>query len=328
MADGDFLQLEDGSGNLLLESGDYLLLEELVIPTPELPVSGSIWFPSGTPFLGAAYELDYVVSWAPSDDDPDLLAVRFHTGQNAPVADEQLHVVQLSRTAFARAMQLVLPYVDRLSTYFDGVSEFGTMPDPGYLTGAFTVSVWCSTLTTGPAALMAGRSSALDLFIGIDDSRLTVRTSATNAQTAQNVGNFRDAKWHQLTLTRSAAGLLTIYVDAVSYPITVGSSSMPYSLLDPIGYYVARSRTGEYFEGLLDEASIWVADLNAAQVTELYNGGLPTDLREHSAAADLRAWLRFGEADETPVIHDVYGTMDVTTSGMDDSNFVTDVPLP
>jgi len=328
MADGDFLQFEDGSGNLLLETGDRLLLEELVIPSPALPVSGSVWFPSGTPFLGTAYDLDYVISWAPSDDDSSRVDVRFHTGSAIPLAEQRSHVIDLDRLSFEKAMALALPYVDALSTYFDGVAEFATVPDPGYLTSAFSLSLWASTLDAGPSALLAGQSSNPDLFIGIEDQRLTFRTASTNAQTAQNAGNFRDAKWHHLCVTRSAAGLLTVYVDAVAYPIVVGSASMPYSLLDPMGYYVGRGRVGEYFEGLMDEGSLWVSDLTAAQVTELYNGGLPDDLRDHSASDELRAWWRFGESDETPTIHDVFGTMDLTTSGMDDSNFVSDVPLP
>jgi len=52
--------------------------------------------------------------------------------------------------------------------------------------------------------------------------------------------------------------------------------------------YIGRSRGGaNYFDGYIDEISIWNKKLTKTEVGELYNNGLPLDPTQHSAAANL-----------------------------------------
>ena len=41
--------------------------------------------------------------------------------------------------------------------------------------------------------------------------------------------------------------------------------------------------------------SIWNAALTSAQVTEIYNNGLPSNLNNHSAYSNLVSWWQLGE---------------------------------
>jgi hypothetical protein len=325
MADGDFLGFEDGSGHLLLENGvDALLLEKLVPPIPVLPVVSHIWWPSGTPYSGTAYDLRRVVAWS-ADDDPDYLRVQFGVEYDDYMEDEP-DVVRLPRAAFEQAMTLYLPFVVSRSVSFDGLTEYVTVPDVGYLTGEFSFSAWVKTTEEGPAAILGSRSGVLDPLIGIDDQRLTVSTLATTAQTAQNVGGFRDGNWHHLVITKDATSTLVFYIDGTAYPVTVGSSSLFYSLTDSQGWYLARGKDGDYYTGNLDGLTLWVVALSAGEVAELYNGGTPLDPRLHTQAAELRSWWRCGEADVSPDLYDAFNVVNGTMVNMDDSNFSTDAP--
>jgi hypothetical protein len=52
--------------------------------------------------------------------------------------------------------------------------------------------------------------------------------------------------------------------------------------------YIGRSRGGtNYFDGYIDEVSIWNKKLIKAEVAELFNNGLPLNPTLHSAAANL-----------------------------------------
>lgn len=53
--------------------------------------------------------------------------------------------------------------------------------------------------------------------------------------------------------------------------------------------------SGGYFNGSIDEVSIFNTALTATQVKEIYNSGKPTNLKAHSAAANLVAWYRLGD---------------------------------
>lgn len=86
----------------------------------------------------------------------------------------------------------------------------------------------------------------------------------------------------------------------------------------------------DYFEGFLDEITIWEKELSQTEVNELYNGGVTWNINNHTAASlYLKGWYRCGDADNYPSF------VDVSTNGygysgfmenMGTSNFSTDVP--
>ena len=50
----------------------------------------------------------------------------------------------------------------------------------------------------------------------------------------------------------------------------------------------------ENFNGSMSNASIWNAALTSAQITELYNKGVPSNLNNHSAYSNLVSWWQLG----------------------------------
>ena len=49
---------------------------------------------------------------------------------------------------------------------------------------------------------------------------------------------------------------------------------------------------GNFVNGNMDECSIWNTNLSATQISEIYNGGKPGNLKKHSAFANLVDWYR------------------------------------
>ena len=110
------------------------------------------------------------------------------------------------------------------------------------------------------------------------------------------------------------------------------------------GYSTAYS-----FDGQISNASIWNTTLTSAQVTEIYNEGLPSNLNSHSAYSNLVSWWQLGEnssfatnwicADEKgsnngdgqnmgvdALVNGVGTTANGVSSGMSEGNLVGDAP--
>ena len=113
---------------------------------------------------------------------------------------------------------------------------------------------------------------------------------------------------------------------------------------------IGRRSGSNYLNGKISNVSIWNSALTSAQVTELYNQGLPSNLNSHSAYSNLVSWWQLGEnssfdgndwicADEKgtnngtsvsmPVgalVNGVGTTANGVSSGMSEGNLVGDAP--
>lgn len=74
------------------------------------------------------------------------------------------------------------------------------------------------------------------------------------------------------------------------------------------------------FDGKISNPSIWNVALTSAQVTELYNEGLPGNLNSHSAYSNLVSWWQLGENSSFDgndwIVADEKGTNNGTSIGM------------
>lgn len=92
---------------------------------------------------------------------------------------------------------------------------------------------------------------------------------------------------------------------------------------------IGRNSAGGYFDGYMDEVSIFNSYLSDAQCIELYNGGTPTDLATSSMAGNLQHWWRMGDPTGTglyPTIPDAAGSISLTMQNMVSGNIQTNVP--
>jgi len=97
------------------------------------------------------------------------------------------------------------------------------------------------------------------------------------------------------------AGLVNFYVDGSLAPSTItagapiptsfGTLTYPPNKPLQIGSWTP---TSLYWDGKISNASIWNTALTSAQVSEIYNEGVPSNLNNHSAYSNLVSWWQLG----------------------------------
>ena len=151
------------------------------------------------------------------------------------------------------------------------------------------------------------------------------------------VGGFNDGNWHHVCVTydgSSTAAGLTVYVDGSSEPLDIDTGTLTGSILTSETMSIgSRGSTtpGAFYNGRIDEVSMFNIELSAAQITELYNAGVPDDVLTHSAAANLDAYYRLGDGADavgaTPVVNDLSGNgYGLDQANLEAGDFAADVP--
>ena len=86
---------------------------------------------------------------------------------------------------------------------------------------------------------------------------------------------------------------------------------------------------GYYYDGKIDEVSIFDTDLSASDVTAIYNSGNPTDLTvnfgDYQSADNLTAYYRFDNA-AFPNVNSIIGTGTGVMTNMIEDDITEDTP--
>lgn len=102
---------------------------------------------------------------------------------------------------------------------------------------------------------------------------------------------FMDKAWHHYAFTTDGTTYLTFFYDGVSKGNIV-HNTLVYKI-SKLVFGANNLGAGPYFKGGLDEISVWNTAHTAAQVTEMWNSGVPGNLASHSLSTNLQAWWRF-----------------------------------
>ena len=109
----------------------------------------------------------------------------------------------------------------------------------------------------------------------------------------KNIGFSADV-WNHLSITyNDTSRAFVVYLNGVNVhsstaiPSTNGTSQN-------ITIGENSGLTGFNFDGKLSNISIWNTSLTSAQVTEIYNEGVPSNLNNHSAYSNLVSWWQLG----------------------------------
>ena len=148
--------------------------------------------------------------------------------------------------------------------------------------------------------------------------------------------------WHYVALTYDkATGVASLSLDGVEKATASGlaGADITYhpSATVPLmfGADAQLATTGEnFFEGNIDEGSVWNKALTSAEILVIYNSGLPIDLTSDSGAyvssSNLQGWWRMGDTagqSVFPTITDAStNSNDGTMTNMDAADINTDIP--
>lgn len=245
-------------------------------------------------------------------------------------------------------------FSNTISTFFDGLSNYAEQSSPGAnlttgITNQMSLFLWIKTPgIAGTGAAMSHWSGSnqkwffgqvsggnFECILSSNGSALTKRYSFSNANHALITDN---TNWYHVGFvydgTAAAADQVKIFLNGSDVTgsgagaSTTGSATNLSTLYQPPVTVIRMGSTSTSFRypGYIDEPVIFDVPLTGAEVTELYNGGVPFDLTTHSKEADIVSWWRNGDGDSYPTIADQVSSNDWTVIDGTSGDFVSDVP--
>ena len=112
---------------------------------------------------------------------------------------------------------------------------------------------------------------------------------------ALNLGQWNHVLFCFDTTQGSSANRGRVFINGINETLATSVSGVFSTATG--GLYIAENQNGQYdpFEGLLNEFSIWSGSDQRANVSEIWNGGLPNNLNNLPTAPQPTTWQRMGE---------------------------------
>jgi len=239
--------------------------------------------------------------------------------------------------------------LNEYSLNFDGSNDILNCGDSndfsfgnGTTDSAFSISAWINvgTLLFAPRPIASKNFSSQQeytLYVASDGKLYfilydTLGGSSDHATIqSASAGTISTGSWFHVVATYSGNGSTSgmgMFVNGSA--LTTTASSNNYTAMDNgtgdflIGHDKVSRKT---FSGNIDELSIWDKELSASEVTDLYNGGTPTDL---AGMSNLVGWWRMGDPTGTAafptIVDQSTNSNDGTMSNMTSSDIETVVP--
>lgn len=146
-----------------------------------------------------------------------------------------------------------------------------------------------------------------NLFAGIQcfDSTDTVYTTWTARSVVLEGTGWHHILWtfnfttkHTYCYIDGAVQTFTHFSNGSTTPfLTNRNVGMTTPLIMGSSWSGSAPQVGRYFNGLVDEVSVWDTPLSSDAITEIYNSGAPNDLTNltNASSSNLKAWYKMGE---------------------------------
>lgn len=127
----------------------------------------------------------------------------------------------------------------------------------------------------------------------------------------------------------SSLNIIRVYLNGVQQVLNTSGSGFTGNIPAEVNRLGRSGGGADYMRGcLLDEVAVYAAELTAAHVAEIYNGGAPADLLSLATAPNPDHWYRMGDGDTYPTLRDnsVAGADDYIMTGMTPANLQNSTP--
>jgi len=244
------------------------------------------------------------------------------------------------------------PFWNLLSLGFDGVDERLYSSPAGNCpiydrNDTFSVSLWMKSSAASFVCLIgkqigSGNYRGWGIFqnptVAGEFYVAMFNTLGSNQQAVRTTGGgWADGAWHHVCVTydgSSAAAGILIYVDGVSEPLGIDSDTLTGTIANSTAMSIgSRGLVNAFYNGRIDEVSLYKATLSAANVTEIYNNGMPRDVKTLTTAGDLDAYYRCGDdtfdakASGQPTVFDkTANNYHLWQANMEQADFAEDTP--
>ncbi len=234
-------------------------------------------------------------------------------------------------------LQFESPY-SNFSLDFDGNSPYLDCGQASYLnaTSTFSISTWFNTTTVQNADkfLIGIGSSASELWgVSLYQGDL-IFYGGTSAIYKRYNGHVSINKWYHLTLVyngnEAVGSRYKVYLNGALLADDFSPGTLPTVtpvfttnlIIGKVPYLLS-----SYWRGKVDETALWNTALTAAQVNQIYNNGLASDLTSLSPVS----WWRLGEDayfvnNNITIPNQITGGPSGTGSGTQTSMLVADAP--
>ena len=213
-------------------------------------------------------------------------------------------------------------FSNTLSLNFDGSNDFLTTNYSPTSSSAFSVSMWTKSSNTtqsmayfsnGTGGGLAGGfqlltpSTTKNFYVLVSNGSSSYANAAFGV-TAGSLG-IRDGEWHHLALTINGTAI-KLYLDGGDAAINTGSPTntqgSPYatatSTVSYTGntgnvYYLGRNGgySGYWYSGTQDEIAFFKTELSGANISAIYNSGVPNDVGANGLNLSPDAYFRCGD---------------------------------
>lgn len=208
-------------------------------------------------------------------------------------------------------------------------------------TDEFSISFWIKTTSTADGGTIVGKQLASGnlrgyrvVFRGGDSDKIRVNLQSvdgTNELTySYDVGSVNDGNPHHILVTNDGVKDVNLYIDgSLASRTLVGADTLSATIIDATaGFaYGARYTIGvsasNFFDGIVDEVSVYDVELGLSDAQAIYGAGSPLDIGGLSSYADCIGYTRNGEdiQDSATIIRDQIGSNDGIMVNMDNENF-------
>nr|BAR34998.1 lectin like protein [uncultured Mediterranean phage uvMED] len=236
--------------------------------------------------------------------------VYVHRGQNSTIwlDNFSLKEIGISSSGFTTAQnEPTIPQIPLVryneKMLFDGIDDAVVTGSNIGISGspAFTMNCWFILNSYGsyPVFMSTGTATAT-VAVGHENS-LIFRTDNNTVGWGNQVGahDFANASGttislntlYMATLTYNGSNTIKIYIngilDGTKSDITEGNVNINNS---PV--YIGKRNTGLFFNGLIDQASVFNSALDSTEIQELFNDGVACDATTHSKSGNLLGYWR------------------------------------
>jgi trimeric autotransporter adhesin len=206
-------------------------------------------------------------------------------------------------------------FTNRYKLNFDGSGDYA---NTNYLVSssatAMSISAWMnSTSYSGGAAIFSneglnfGRNevgmrlnfnSSGNFFITVNDGSSAYTTNSNSATNTPTQGlNLFDGDWYHVVATISGTSG-KVYVNGVEEFTFTSSVTFTGGGLDSYGIgYLGAGYPSYYWNGSLDEISVYEYELTSTQVSNIYNGGTPVHVGSFGLNLSPSGYWRGGDND-------------------------------
>ena len=212
------------------------------------------------------------------------------------------------------------PFVNTLSTLYDGVDDRINFASTITFSGEFSFNWWMKPqgYATNSKAYIWGRWGSNTDFLKLNNNSQLVLQIGGISRTLNRIlgGDTIDLNvWSKICLTRDSSNNIKAYVNGNLFASSSASTTLR---VQTIGRII---NNGFGFLGAIDEVSFFNRELNSSEITTIYNGGLPSDV---SSISGIIHWYRCGDGDTATTITDNIGSNNATMINF--TTFSTDVP--